>query len=243
VQWSGLIGAFLVTAIIIGVAATWKPPEETKIGDIVFVREKRGRKYVMVPKYKDSRPANQSSEIGEDDGEDSGATGAATTPAGPTKPQWTLNLQAAQIPSEAASGDFGGRPFTAERAYLQRSPTGYLLTVRQGPGPRAEREIMVMLPLASGQTLDGQSFDITADTSTGPRLIKRWLENNRQQTRIFTNGYAMKLQFEQTANNQIPAKLFVALPDEEKTYIAGSLTASILIMPPAQTSQTQQRRQ
>lgn len=221
VQWSGLLGAFLVTAIIIGMAATWKPPERTQKADIVFVRE----------------PAN--SELEEDDDD----TTAAAAPVAPAKPQWTLDLQAVHVPQEALAGEFGGRPFTADRVYLQRAPFGYLLTVRQGLGARAEREIMVMLPLAAGQTVDGKSWNVTADNSTAPRLIKRWLENTRQQTRVFTNGYALKLQFDQTANNQIPAKLFVALPDEEKTYIAGTLTASILIAPAAQATQTQSRRQ
>jgi hypothetical protein len=220
VQWAGLIGAFLVTAIIIGMAATWKAPADTPY--MVKLRE----------------AAKQSQETADEDEEEDPA--ATAKPAAPVAPQWTLDLQAAAIPQAAANGQFAGRPFTAERAYLQRTPAGYLLTVRQGTGYQAEREILVALPLKPGEQIDGQSWNIAPDAPTAPRLVKRWLQNARQQSKIFTNGYVMKLEFEQTANNQIPAKLFVALPDDEKTFVAGTVTASILI---AASPQTQQRRQ
>src|SRR5688572_29925440 len=114
VQWAGLIGAFLVTAIIVGMAATWKPPERT--GDLVFVREKRGRKSVLVPKYKDSKPASEDAAVDEDGEEAQGATSGAPTTV-PATPQWTLDLQAAHVPESGAAGQFGGRPFAPERAY------------------------------------------------------------------------------------------------------------------------------
>lgn len=221
VQWSGLIGAFLVTAIIIGMAAAWKPPEDTPY----MVKLREAAKGGMAT-------------ADEDEDEDT-EEAAAPKAAAPVAPQWTLDLQGAQIPQAAASGQFGGRPFAPERAYLQRTPTGYLLTVRQGAGFQAEREILVALPLSQGQPLDGQSWNIAPNAPAAPRLVKRWLENARPQTKIFTNGYVMKLEFEQTANNQIPAKLFFSLPDEDKTFVAGTMTASFLIAGGAQ----QQRRQ
>jgi hypothetical protein len=237
VQWAGLIGAFLVTAIIIGMAATWKPPERT--GDLVFVREKRGRKSVLVPRVKETGAATQDTPADEKEAEASGATSSATTTATspPAAAQWTLDLQTAQVPQGAAAGQFGGRPFNPEKTYLQRTPVGYVLMVREG----ADRELNIMLPLKAGEQLDGQSWNIAPETAPAPRLIKTWRQNTRRQTRMFTNGYAMKLQFEQTTNRQIPAKLFVALPDEEKTFVAGSVTASFLVTAPA--PQTQPRRQ
>jgi len=238
-QWAGLIGAFLVTAIIIGMAATWKPPERTD--GLVFVREKRGRKYVYVPKFRENKPATTDATPNEDEPEASGATSSSTSTvaAAPATPQWTLNLQTAHVPETAAAGQFGGRPFSPDRAYLQRTPTGaHIFTIRQGSASQLDREFIITLP-TKGEAVDGQSWNITAESANAPRVIKRWVQNARQQTKIFTNGYAMKLQFEQTANNQIPAKLFVALPDEEKTFVAGTVTASFLV---AGASPTQPRR-
>src|SRR6185503_1147304 len=143
VQWAGLIGAFLVTAIIIGMAATWKPPTDTPYMRMVKLRE----------------AAKGGTAATDEDEEEGPAAAAAVTAkaATPVAPQWSLDLQGAQIPQAAASGQFGGRAFAPERAYLQRTPTGYLLTVRQGAGFQAEREILVALPLSQGQPLDGQS--------------------------------------------------------------------------------------
>jgi hypothetical protein len=225
VQWAGLIGAFLVTAIIIGMAATWKPPAADP-GFMAKLREAAKGGTATADEDEEEDPTE--------------AAGTAKAAAGPVTPQWTLEAQGAQIPQAAASGQFGGRPFTPEKAYLQRTPTGYLLTVRQGAGFQAEREILVALPLSPGQALDGQSWNIAPNAPAAPRLVKRWLENARPRTTIFTNGYVMKLEFEQTANNQIPAKLFVALPDEDKTFVAGTMTASFLVAGTAQP-QPQQR--
>jgi hypothetical protein len=144
--------------------------------------------------------------------------------------QWTLDLQSAQIPDAQANGQISGGPFTAERALLQRTPTGYLLMVREGAGPQIDRELRASLPLKPGEKLDGNSWNITENTATAaPRIVKRWLQNARQQTQTFTNGYAMKLEFSQTQSNELPAKLFIALPDEEKSFVAGTLKASFLV--------------
>jgi hypothetical protein len=230
VQWAGLIGAFLVTAIIIGMAATWKPPTDTP--------------YMRMVKLREAAKGGTATADEDEEGEPAAAAAAPARAAAPVAPQWTLDLQGAQIPQAAASGQFGGRPFAPERAYLQRTPTGYLLTVRQGAGFQAEREILVALPLSQGQALDGQSWNIAPNAPAAPRLVKRWLQNARPQTKIFTNGYVMKLEFEQTANSQIPAKLFVALPDEDKTFVAGTVTASFLVAgSPQPQPQQQQRRQ
>jgi hypothetical protein len=228
VQWAGLIGAFLVTAIIIGMAATWKPPTDTPYMRMVKLREAAKGGTATADEDEEEAPA---------------ATAVTARAAAPVAPQWTLDSQGAQIPQTPASGQFGGRPFTPERAYLQRTPTGYLLTVRQGAGFQAEREILVALPLKPGEPLDGQSWNIAPEAPGAPRVVKRWLQNARPQTKIFTNGYVMKLEFEQTANSQIPAKLFVALPDEDKTFVAGTVTASLLVAGSAQPQPQPQQRQ
>jgi hypothetical protein len=246
VQWAGLIGAFLVTAIIIGMAATWKPPERN--GNLVFGREKRGRKYVLAAKQRDTSAQKTDAVAGDDDADEKPDVSSASTPANvpPARPQWTLDLRSAQIPNAQANGQISGGPFTAERALLQRTPTGYLLMVRQGAGPQMERELWVSLPLKPGEKLDGNTWNITENTTTAaPRIVKRWVQNARQQTKTFTNGYAMKLEFSQTQSNELPARLFVALPDEEKSFVAGTLKASFLVAaaPAVQPSpQPQQQR-
>jgi len=145
-------------------------------------------------------------------------------------PIWTLDLAAAKVPSGKANGTISGSPFVADRAYLQKIPTGYALTVRQGMGFQAEREVMISLPLKATENLDGRTWQVSpASTNGGLRLIKRWLAAGRQQTKVYTNGYVMVLEFGRSTMDGVQARLFVALPDDEKTVVGGSFEASYLL--------------
>jgi hypothetical protein len=237
-----LIGAFLVTAIIIGMAAMWKPPERK--GNLVFVREKRGRKYVTVAKFKETATQQaKGSAAADGDSEEksdaSSATAVTNIAALVSRPGWTLDLQTAQIPDATASGQISGGAFAVERALLQRIGNGYLLILRQPAAPPIDRELMISLPLKPGEKLDGNSWNVTqSPTGSAPRISKRWMQDARQQIKTFTNGYAMKLEFAQTETNTLPGKLFIALPDDEKSYVAGTLRASFLaVAAPAPTPQ------
>ena len=44
---------------------------------------------------------------------------------------------------------------------------------------------------------------------------------------FFHNGYAMKVEFGPAANNAIPGKIFICLPDDSQSWIAGNFRAEI----------------
>jgi len=145
-------------------------------------------------------------------------------------PQWTLDLKTARIPSGKANGTISGAAFVADRAYLQRTTTSHVLTVREGEGFQADREIIIALPAKTGQKLDGATWEIPKDQTTGvPRVIKRWIAGGKQQTKPYTNGYTMKLEFGQTTYGSLPTRVFIALPDDEKTVVGGTVEASFLL--------------
>lgn len=145
-------------------------------------------------------------------------------------PVWTLDVAAAKIPSGKANGAISGSPFVADRAYLQKLPTGYALTVRQGMGFQAEREVLITLPLKPSENLDARTWKVgTSTTNINPRVTKRWLAGGRQHTKVYTNGYAMTLEFGRSTIDGLPARIFVALPDEEKSVVGGSFEASFLL--------------
>jgi hypothetical protein len=147
-----------------------------------------------------------------------------------TPPVWTLDVASAKIPSGKANGTISGSPFVIDRAFLQRMPTGYALTVRQGDGYQADREILISLPLKPSENLDGRTWRIGASTTnTNPKVTKRWMAGGRQYTKIYTNGYALTLEFGRSTVDGLPARMFVALPDEEKTVVGGSFEASHLL--------------
>jgi hypothetical protein len=145
-------------------------------------------------------------------------------------PQWTLDLTAARIPSGKANGSIGGAPFVADRAFLERNVNGYVLTVRQGQGFQAEREIIIYLTLKSGEKLDEKSWGNSKDQTNGvSRIVKRWMTSGKQQSKAYPAGYTLKVEFGQTSGGSLPARLFVALPDDEKTVVGGTVEASFLL--------------
>ncbi|HEX4343096.1 MAG TPA: hypothetical protein VH255_06880, partial [Verrucomicrobiae bacterium] len=46
------------------------------------------------------------------------------------------------------------------------------------------------------------------------------------QSKSFPSGYAMQIQFGAIANGQLTGKIYLALPDPEKTVIAGIFNAA-----------------
>ena len=145
-------------------------------------------------------------------------------------PVWTLDVDSAKIPAGKANGTISGSPFVIDRAYLQKMPTGYALTVRQGTGFQADREVLISLPLKPSENLDARTWKIgTSTTNTNPRVTKRWMAGGRQHTKVYTNGYALTLEFGRSTIDGLPARIFVALPDEEKTVVGGSFEASFLL--------------
>src|SRR5260370_41513486 len=62
-----------------------------------------------------------------------------------------------------------------------------------------------------------------------PQVAKRWKPNPKfaPQLKSFYNGYAMKLELGQVADNSIPGKIFLALPDPEQTVVAGVFKATV----------------
>jgi hypothetical protein len=157
-------------------------------------------------------------------------------------PVWTLEVASAKIPSGKANGTISGSPFVIDRAYLQKMPTGYALTVRQGTGFQADREVLISLPLKPSENLDARTWKIgTSTTNTNPRVTKRWMAAGRQHTKIYTNGYVLTLEFGRSTIDGLPARIFVALPDEEKTVVGGSFEASFLLVGGTATQRTVRR--
>jgi len=96
--------------------------------------------------------------------------------------------------------------------------------------------------LKPSENLDARAWKIgTSTTNTNPRVTKRWLAGGRQQTKVYTNGYVLTLEFGRSTIDGLPARIFVALPDEEKTVVGGSFEASFLLAGGTATQRTVRR--
>ena len=153
----------------------------------------------------------------------------------PTNVLWTLNLTRAVIPDTAASGDLHGSGFVCERATLQ----GGNLTLRQGRTWPPDLGVSVLLFAKQGEELSGKTLEVSPDRVPPlPKVILRWKdEQDQARTRNFTSGYALKMIFGEAVNARMTGKIFLSLPDDEKSVVAGTFDAEIRKPPPPKPPQ------
>jgi len=143
----------------------------------------------------------------------------------PTNINWTLELSETSIPEATAVGSIHSNGFYCERATLQ----GGDLTLRQGRSGPADLGITIRLFAQQGEQLSGKTVEIKADRAPPlPKIVLRWKdEKQKPVTRNITDGYALKVAFGDAANGRIPGKIYISLPDENKSFVAGAFDAEI----------------
>ena len=52
-------------------------------------------------------------------------------------------------------------------------------------------------------------------------------DSGNVQKPAFDSGYALRLEFGLLANNHLPGKIYLCLPDDEKSYVTGSFVAGV----------------
>lgn len=144
---------------------------------------------------------------------------------------WTLNLADVSIPDKPAAGKAHSKNYLCQRAVLQ----GGALSLRQGTTRRVEASFTVNFPGVEAESLSGKSFNITTNKPAAARAVLRWREGELQVSRVFTNGYAMKLEFGKAAGNKMPGKIYLCLPDGSKSRVAGTFEAEIRRAQPRRT--------
>jgi hypothetical protein len=145
-------------------------------------------------------------------------------------PTWTLDIQSATIPEGRANGSLSATTFVVESARIDKVGEAFALTLRQGSGLSADREIVIYLKLKPGETFGGHSWLVSKEMAAGkvPQVTKRWKPDPKfaPKQKIFPNGYAMKLEFSPPADSILTGKIFIALPDTEQSVVAGIFRVS-----------------
>jgi hypothetical protein len=143
----------------------------------------------------------------------------------PTNIDWSLDLTALTIPDEPASGKIHGSGFFGEKVTLQ----GGNLTFRQGKVWPPDLGLSVQLFAQQAEELSGKSVEISPDRAPPvPKVTLRWKDASaKPANRTIPSGYALKVSFGQAANGRIPGKIYVCLPDDVKSFVAGNFEAEI----------------
>lgn len=135
---------------------------------------------------------------------------------------WTLELSDVKFPETTLAGSLHHLAFTLERATL----TGSNLTFRIGRSGQVELGLSIYFFNRQAEELGGKIAEVKPGDPTAPRVVMHWKDAERR-SESFHHGYAMKIEFGQIANNAIPGKIFICLPDESQSWIAGTFLAEI----------------
>ena len=147
----------------------------------------------------------------------------------PPSPLWKLDLSGVAFPTRPVAGQIHGRHFVIRQAVLQNG----LLLFRSERGwqPAISAGIFVSTNAFStnaAQILSGRSFEIgTNHTGFAPGVSLFWRDGELRVMEMFTNGFAMKLQFGRLSDNRLPGEIYLCLPDQTKSYLAGTFTAEV----------------
>jgi hypothetical protein len=158
---------------------------------------------------------------------------AATTNAAPAKPvlvappandaNWRLRLDTNAIPDTPVVGRIHGQDFIIERASFSTNGT---LTLRAGTKGALEFGVQINFGGAQPESLSGQILNVAADTDKAAKISLRWKDaTGAIQKANYDRGYAMRLEFGALANSRLPGKIWLCLPDAEKSYLLGTFNA------------------
>jgi len=111
-----------------------------------------------------------------------------------------------------------------ERASVQ----GGLFSFRQGWRTPQEMSVTIQLFARRGEDLAGQSINIDASRTNAPKVVLRWKnDQDRPVTQTVREGYALRMEFGPVTSGALPGKLYLCMPDEAKSWVAGTFEAEI----------------
>ena len=137
---------------------------------------------------------------------------------------WDLDLTNVKIPGTTASGKIHGVRFIVEKAKVENG----ILTIRQGKDFFPDYAVLIFLFLKKGEKLEGRTFNISKDKQFGiPHIHMKYKQEGKKfpKTEIFTKKYAMRLEFGKKENGFYPGKIYISMPDELQSYVAGTFQA------------------
>jgi hypothetical protein len=131
---------------------------------------------------------------------------------------WTMDVKNAQIPDSPITGQIHGQDFAVKRAIFHAGNIKFT-TTKNGPS---------VLLLGLGTNISDNTFEVDPNaTGNCPQVEISWREDGQNQTQDFDSGYAMQLKFDPAQGRKFHGHIYLCLPDDSKSYIAGAFTASL----------------
>ncbi|MGO9199512.1 MAG: hypothetical protein ACLQM8_03090 [Limisphaerales bacterium] len=192
-----------------------------------------GRRVPGVPAAGDSARA-----LADNGGPDGSSVALAAANALPVvAPAHTMDVSSVTIPASKVNGVISGSPFVADMARIDKMGTAYVLTLRQGGGLTPDRAVRVFLHLQGTGGPTNQTFTVSPDAKDPAvsEVAKLWKTSAgfAPTEKDFFSNYALKLELGNMDKGLIPGKIFLALPDTDKTVVAGQFLTPVIMPDPA----------
>jgi hypothetical protein len=132
---------------------------------------------------------------------------------GPGNAAWTADLSNVSFPGYPVSGKLHELGFVLHTTSFRNAD----LRMKSADGVQLDVYRL-------GTSIEGHSYDIQPDDDdqNNPRVKVTWNEGGATQTATFSKGYGMKLQFGYATNRRVSGKIYLCLPDDSKSFVAGT---------------------
>lgn len=128
------------------------------------------------------------------------------------------------IPATPATGRLGGKPFTPDRVELE----GNKLTLRAGKDFFADQEIAIDLN-KDANVADGLKLTVRPSQKWTDGIPSLFISIRRgeglPETKFVNDDYALTLELGKAEKNKIPGKIYLCLPDSQRSCLAGTFVA------------------
>ena len=133
------------------------------------------------------------------------------------KPAWTLDLSNASFPEHPVSGTVHGSDFVMNKSILQKGD----IKISSDDGR--------LISIHGLTSIEGNDFDFQPSAEDGATTVRiRWKdENGEYKNKVFKNGFALKLKFGRPAKRKVHGQIYLCLPDDSKTCVAGNFTVTM----------------
>ncbi len=153
-------------------------------------------------------------------------TTAVRAPAGSPTAEKSAKTDAPAIPPTPAKGQVHGKPFLVESSSIENG----LLVLKLGKDVSADLEIQIMLLTPQWEVPAGKSFKMPGTAgAAAPQVVLLWKEAGQSESseQKFKDKYVLTLEFGQEKDKKLPGKIYLSLPDETKSNVAGTFEADI----------------
>ena len=153
-------------------------------------------------------------------------------PPGPDQPgpapaddRYQLDPAKHVVPTTPAAGRLSGKPFTPDKAELE----GNRLIIRQGKDFFADQSIEVFLDdkskPAEGLKLVVRPAQTWTDGTPSLHVSVGGGKGGLPDTKFVNEGYAMTLELGKADKGKSAGKIYLCLPDDQKSFLVGTFTA------------------